>query len=70
MNIVVLGAGRVGRAMAIDLARDPRFHVHVVDRDADSLAALGTLQGIAAEHAVALRPRLRCGGLLRRLTLL
>ncbi len=46
MNIVVLGAGRVGRAMAIDLASDSRFRVRVVDRDASNLAAL-------AAHAVA-----------------
>lgn len=51
MNIVVLGAGRVGRTMAIDLASDPRFRVLVVDRDADSLAALGTLHGIAGERS-------------------
>lgn len=49
MNIVVLGAGRVGRAMAIDLAYESRFRVRVVDRDAQSLAALQTVHGIPGE---------------------
>ena len=51
MNIVVLGAGRVGRAMAIDLAKDSRFHVTVADRDERSLDALRTAHGIAGEKA-------------------
>jgi saccharopine dehydrogenase-like NADP-dependent oxidoreductase len=51
MNIVVLGAGRVGRAMAIDLVKDARFRVVVVDRDAASLDALRAVHGIAGETA-------------------
>ncbi len=50
MNIVILGAGRVGRAMAIDLAKDTRFHVAVADRDARSLDALRAEHGIAGER--------------------
>ena len=64
MNIVVLGAGRVGRAMAIDLASDSRFRVRVVDRDASNLAALaahgvaGERQDLSSAEAVAASRRL------------
>ncbi len=50
MKVVVLGAGRVGLAMAIDLAKDPEFHVTVVDsseeaiRAANAIPVLDTLQ--------------------------
>lgn len=40
MNVIVLGAGRVGRAIALDLAADPAFDVTVVDRSADALARM------------------------------
>ena len=50
MNIVILGAGRVGGAMAIDLAKDKRFHVLVADRDERSLEALRTGYGIPGER--------------------
>jgi saccharopine dehydrogenase-like NADP-dependent oxidoreductase len=50
MNIVILGAGRVGGAMAIDLAKDKRFHVVVADRDERSLEALRTGYGIPGER--------------------
>ncbi|MCX6284531.1 MAG: saccharopine dehydrogenase NADP-binding domain-containing protein [Bacteroidetes bacterium] len=46
-KILVLGAGMVGGAMALDLAKDERFKVTVVDYDADALAkvaAAGKLQ--------------------------
>ncbi len=49
MNIVVLGAGRVGRTMAIDLAKESRFHVLVADRDAKSLDSLRASHGIDGE---------------------
>jgi lysine 6-dehydrogenase len=49
MNIVVLGAGRVGRTMAIDLAKDSHFHVVVADRDARNLDALRDAHGITGE---------------------
>jgi lysine 6-dehydrogenase len=42
MKIVVLGGGRVGSAMARDLARDPRFEVTVVDASEAALARLGS----------------------------
>jgi len=50
MNIVVLGAGRVGRTMAIDLARESRFQVRVVDRDVENLAGLRAQGSIATER--------------------
>jgi len=50
MNIVILGAGRVGGAMAIDLAKDKRCHVLVADRDERSLEALRTGYGIPGER--------------------
>lgn len=50
MNIVVLGAGRVGSAMAIDLARDDAFDVRVADRDAGRLTRLDQQHGIPGER--------------------
>ncbi len=50
MKIVVLGGGRVGSAMARDLARDPRFTVTVVDASAEALGALRET-GIATARA-------------------
>jgi lysine 6-dehydrogenase len=41
MKIVVLGGGRVGGAMARDLARDPQFEVTVVDASEEALRRLG-----------------------------
>ena len=43
-HVTVLGAGRVGRAMALDLAKDGEFEVRVADASA---AALGSLAGAA-----------------------
>ena len=43
-RVTVLGAGRVGRAMALDLAKDGEFEVRVADASA---AALGSLAGAA-----------------------
>lgn len=40
MNILVLGAGLVGAPMALDLAKDERFSVTVVDVNKDSLQKL------------------------------
>src|SRR3954465_2960002 len=40
MKIVVLGGGRVGGAMARDLARDPQFEVTVVDASEEALRRL------------------------------
>jgi saccharopine dehydrogenase-like NADP-dependent oxidoreductase len=50
MNVVILGAGRVGSAMAIDLAKDKRFRVLVADRDERSLEALRSGYGIPGER--------------------
>ncbi len=49
MRVVVLGAGRVGAAMARDLARDGEFDVEVADASAESLARLAG-SGIAAQR--------------------
>jgi saccharopine dehydrogenase-like NADP-dependent oxidoreductase len=43
MRVTVLGAGRVGSAIARDLAAEQSFTVTVVDRDAQALARLRTL---------------------------
>lgn len=50
MKIVVLGGGRVGSAMARDLARDPQFEVTVVDASAEALRRLGE-SGLRTERA-------------------
>jgi lysine 6-dehydrogenase len=50
MKIVVLGGGRVGSAMARDLARDPRFAVTVVDASEAALRRLED-QGLRTERA-------------------
>ena len=39
-HVVILGAGRVGATMALDLARDPGFRVTVADRDPVALDRL------------------------------
>jgi lysine 6-dehydrogenase len=41
MQLTVLGAGRVGSAIARDLCREPGFSVHVVDVDPARFAGLG-----------------------------
>ena len=50
MKTVVLGAGRVGSAMAIDLAKDKSFDVRVADRDTNQLARLEQEHGILGER--------------------
>jgi lysine 6-dehydrogenase len=50
MNIVILGAGRVGGAMAADLAKDASFHVVVADRDERRLDALRAAYGVSGER--------------------
>ncbi|MCZ7651287.1 MAG: saccharopine dehydrogenase NADP-binding domain-containing protein [Thermoanaerobaculia bacterium] len=49
-KIAVLGAGRVGAAMALDLAADPDLDVLVADRDGGALAPLA-VRGIATREA-------------------
>ncbi len=51
MKITVLGAGRVGRAMAIDLAADPEFEVTVVDHEPEALEALTGRTAIRTREA-------------------
>ena len=50
MRTVVLGAGRVGSAMAVDLAKGKRFEVRVADRDTNQLAQLEQSHGIRGER--------------------
>lgn len=60
MKILVLGVGRVGHAIARDLAADPRLQITVVDRSPAALdrledARLATLQDDCADPATAAR---------------
>ncbi len=50
MKVVVLGAGRVGGAIAIDLAKDAEFEVRVADRDPRLLERLQARHGIAGDR--------------------
>jgi saccharopine dehydrogenase-like NADP-dependent oxidoreductase len=50
MKVVVLGAGRVGGAIAVDLAKDAEFEVRVADRDPRLLERLQARHGIAGER--------------------
>jgi saccharopine dehydrogenase-like NADP-dependent oxidoreductase len=51
MNIAVLGGGRVGKAMAFDLARDREFKVTVVDQSSEALAGLEGAENIFPHRA-------------------
>jgi len=48
--VVVLGAGRIGSAIAADLAKDERFDVRVADRDPARLGHLHERYGIRGER--------------------
>jgi saccharopine dehydrogenase-like NADP-dependent oxidoreductase len=48
-RVVVLGAGRVGRVIAADLAEDPGLKVAVADRSRTALDSLGGLETVAAD---------------------
>ncbi len=50
MNVFVLGAGRVGAAIAADLAANREFDVHVADRDGARLAEIEGRWGIHGER--------------------
>jgi saccharopine dehydrogenase-like NADP-dependent oxidoreductase len=50
-HAVVLGAGMVGAAMAMDLARDPGLRVTVVDARDEALARVGQRFGVATRRA-------------------
>jgi len=51
MNVTVLGGGRVGRAIALDLSVDGEFGVSVVDVDPSILEGVEGLQGIETVQA-------------------
>ena len=46
MHISILGAGRVGSAMALDLAEDKQFTLTVVDQNPESLERVRKIKGI------------------------
>ncbi|MGD9675941.1 MAG: saccharopine dehydrogenase C-terminal domain-containing protein [Candidatus Bipolaricaulia bacterium] len=50
MNVVVLGAGRVGSAIAADLAKDRSLRVRVIDRDPRSVESARQRHGVAGER--------------------
>ncbi len=50
-RIVVLGGGRVGSAIARDLANDPKFEVHVVDHDGEAVERLAAFDHLTASTA-------------------
>jgi len=50
MNVVVLGAGRVGGAIAADLAKDRSLRVRVIDRDPRSVESARQRHGVAGER--------------------
>ena len=50
MKIIVLGAGRVGNAIAVDLAKEGAFDVRVTDRDHGRLDAIHQAHGIPGER--------------------
>ncbi len=48
-NIVILGVGLVGKAMAVDLQK--KYHTIAVDINKDALKALNTDHGLETIHA-------------------
>src|SRR5690606_27374607 len=51
MKIAVLGAGLVGRPMALDLARDPANDVLVADIDGEALERLSRIARVTTRRA-------------------
>ncbi len=62
MRVIIFGAGRVGSAMALDLAADEKFEVTVADIDAE---ALRRLSGV--ERLTPVRADLRTVDMIQRL---
>jgi saccharopine dehydrogenase-like NADP-dependent oxidoreductase len=56
MRITVLGAGLVGHAIVLDLARDGEFEVTAVDRDRSALERLASAPGVRTVEADLSRP--------------
>jgi len=57
MRVTVLGAGLVGHAIVLDLARDGEFEVTAVDRDRGALARLAGIARISPVEADLTRPK-------------
>lgn len=51
MRVVIFGAGRVGSAMALDLAADEQFEVTVADIDAEALRGLSGIERLTPVRA-------------------
>lgn len=51
MRVIIFGAGRVGSAMALDLAADENFEVTVADIDAEALRPLGGIERLTPVRA-------------------
>lgn len=51
MRIIVFGAGRIGAAIARDLAAEKDFEITVADIDAEALRGLGRIPGLTAVQA-------------------
>ncbi len=62
MRVIVFGAGRVGSAMALDLAADEKFEVTVADIDAEALRPLA-----GVERLTPVRADLRTVDMIQRL---
>jgi len=56
MKVTVLGAGRVGRAIAMDLLADGVFDLRMVDSDAAALDSMGGSDGIETVRSDLLAP--------------
>jgi saccharopine dehydrogenase-like NADP-dependent oxidoreductase len=50
-KIIVLGSGLVGAPMALDLAKDPQFHVTVADISSESLKKCAVNKSIKTVQA-------------------
>ena len=57
MNVVILGSGRIGGAMARDLASDENSRVTVVDHDPKALNELGSRAGVVTVEADLSQPQ-------------
>jgi len=55
-RLLVLGAGRVGSAIALDLAADPAFHVTVADHDADRARSFPSTGAVRFLHTDLAQP--------------
>ena len=62
MRVIIFGAGRVGSAMALDLAAEEKFEVTIADIDAEALRRLA-----GVERLTPVRADLRTVDMIQRL---